>query len=141
MVLNKKFDQHIKLIPEKLKKLKRSEWEFNRELYRPWGKYDAIDGDDGFQVKRITVYPKQKLSVQMHHHRSEHWVVVAGKGRVHYGNEFKDLYVNDSTYHDIEVVHSLENLTDDVLVLIEVQVGTYLGEDDIVRFSDNYGRK
>ena len=76
----------------------------------------------------------------MHHHRSEHWVVVSGMARVHYEDRFIDLKVNESTYHDKEVVHSLENITDEPLILIEVQIGDYLGEDDIVRFSDIYGR-
>jgi len=112
----------------------------NREIHRPWGKYDSIDNGNGFQVKRITVKPKQKLSVQMHYHRSEHWVVVSGIGRVHYGKEYRDLHINDSTYHDKEVVHALENPGEEPLILIEIQVGEYLGEDDIVRFEDIYGR-
>ena len=102
--------------------------------------YDSVDNGSGFQVKRLTVKPKQKLSTQMHHHRSEHWVVVSGMARVHYEDRFIDLKVNESTYHDKEVVHSLENITDEPLILIEVQIGDYLGEDDIVRFSDIYGR-
>lgn len=118
----------------------RNEFYENREVHRPWGKYDSIDSGNGFQVKRITVKPKQKLSVQMHHHRAEHWVVVSGIGRVHYGEKFKDLFVNDSTYHDAEVVHALENPGDEELILIEIQVGSYLGEDDIVRYEDIYGR-
>jgi mannose-1-phosphate guanylyltransferase len=91
-------------------------------------------------VKRLTVNPGAKLSVQMHYHRSEHWVVVAGRARVHYGDKSHDLSVNESTYHGKEVVHALENPGDTPLELIEVQVGSYLGEDDIVRFKDNYGR-
>ena len=84
--------------------------------------------------------PGSKLSVQMHYHRSEHWVVVAGQARVYYGETFLDLKVNESTYHGKEVVHALENVGDIPLELIEVQVGSYLGEDDIVRFDDKYGR-
>ena len=114
--------------------------ELNREVYRPWGKYDSIDSDDGYQVKRLTVNPGAKLSVQMHYHRSEHWVVVAGRARVHYGDISHDLSVNESTFHGKEVVHALENPGDTPLELIEVQVGSYLGEDDIVRFEDKYGR-
>lgn len=140
MVAHKDRTQDVKIITDILKTRTRSEWELNREVYRPWGKYDSIDSDDGYQVKRITVNPGAKLSVQMHHHRSEHWVVVAGQARVHYGSESFDLKVNESTYHGKEVVHALENLGEIPLELIEVQVGSYLGEDDIVRLSDQYGR-
>ena len=140
MVAHKASVQDTKVIVEQLKHENRNEWELNREVYRPWGKYDSIDSDDGYQVKRLTVNPGAKLSVQMHYHRSEHWVVVAGRARVHYGDNSHDLNVNESTYHGKEVVHALENLGDIPLQLIEVQVGSYLGEDDIVRFEDNYGR-
>lgn len=140
MVAHKESVQDTKVIVEQLKHENRNEWELNREVYRPWGKYDSIDRDEGYQVKRLTVNPGAKLSVQMHYHRSEHWVVVAGRARVHYGDKSHDLSVNESTYHGKEVVHALENLGDIPLELIEVQVGSYLGEDDIVRFEDNYGR-
>ena len=132
--------EDIKEIISTLSSEERVEKDFHREVHRPWGKYDSIDSGDGFQVKRITVKPKQKLSVQMHFHRAEHWVVVSGLGRVHYGENFRDLKVNESTYHDKEVVHALENPGDTPLILIEVQVGGYLGEDDIVRYEDIYGR-
>lgn len=140
MVAHKDSAQDAKQIVQQLKDKGRSEWKLNREVYRPWGKYDCIDIGKGYQVKRLTVNPGAKLSVQMHYHRSEHWVVVAGCARVHYGDESQDLNVNESTYHGKEVVHALENLGDIPLELIEVQVGSYLGEDDIVRFEDNYGR-
>lgn len=140
MVAHKDSVQETKVIVEQLKHENRNEWELNREVYRPWGKYDSIDSGDGYQVKRLTVNPGAKLSVQMHYHRSEHWVVVAGRARVHYSDKSHDLSVNESTYHGKEVVHALENLGDMPLELIEVQVGSYLGEDDIVRFKDNYGR-
>jgi len=140
VVADKNKVQDIKIITEKLKRSARPEWNLHREVYRPWGKYDSIDSDDGYQVKRLTVNPGAKLSVQMHHHRSEHWVVVSGCARVHYGEVSRDLLVNESTYHGKEVVHSLENPGVDPLELIEVQVGSYLGEDDIVRFEDRYGR-
>ena len=135
MILNQ-----LKTLLILLKKKSRKEHILHREVHRPWGKFDSIDNGDGFQVKRLTVYPKQKLSVQMHYHRSEHWVVVKGKARVHYGEDFHDLNVNESTYHDKEVVHALENITDEPCILIEVQLGDYLGEDDIVRYEDIYGR-
>lgn len=140
MVAHKDSVQDTKAIVEQLKHDDRGEWELNREVYRPWGKYDSIDNNDGYQVKRLTVNPGAKLSVQMHYHRSEHWVVVAGRARVHYGDKSHDLSVNESTYHGKEVVHALENPGDIPLELIEVQVGSYLGEDDIVRYKDNYGR-
>ena len=140
LVVHKNSDQASKIIAEQLKSDKRSEWQLHREVYRPWGKYDSIDVGNNYQVKRLTVNPGAKLSVQMHYHRSEHWVVVAGKARVHYGNESFDLSVNESTFHGKEVVHALENVGKIPLELIEVQVGSYLGEDDIVRFDDAYGR-
>ena len=140
MVATKNSAQDVKLVVEKLKKSSRSEWEMHREVYRPWGKYDSIDSNNNYQVKRLTVNPGAKLSVQMHYHRSEHWVVVAGKARVHYGDKSHDLSVNQSTYHGKEVVHALENPGKVPLELIEIQVGHYLGEDDIVRFEDVYNR-
>lgn len=140
LVIDKSKSENTKEIIEILKEKNRTEWNMPREVYRPWGKYDSIDLGSAFQVKRITVNPGAKLSVQMHHHRSEHWVVVAGQARVHYGSESFDLKVNESTYHGKEVVHALENQGEIPLELIEVQVGSYLGEDDIVRFSDQYGR-
>ena len=140
MVSHKNTVQNVKIVAQTLKDESRSEWEIHREVYRPWGKYDSIDSDVGYQVKRLTVNPGAKLSVQMHHHRSEHWVVVSGKARVHYGETSHDLNVNESTYHDKGVVHALENPGDTPLEVIEVQVGAYLGEDDIVRFEDRYGR-
>lgn len=140
LVASKDSVQDAKIIAEKLKAEERTEWVLHREVFRPWGKYDSIDSGDGYQVKRLTVNPGAKLSVQMHFHRSEHWVVVSGEARVHYGDECHVLKVNESTYHGKEVVHALENSGDSPLELIEVQVGSYLGEDDIVRFDDKYGR-
>jgi mannose-1-phosphate guanylyltransferase len=109
MVASKDRVQDAKIIVQKLKDTKRAEWKSNREVYRPWGKYDSIDSGDGYQVKRLTVNPGAKLSVQMHYHRSEHWVVVAGLARVHYGDKSRDLTINETTYHGKEVIHSLEN--------------------------------
>ena len=140
MVAHKDSVQEVKMITESLKIQARSEWQLSREVYSPWGKYYSTASGQGYQVKRLTVNPGAKLSTQMHHHRSEHWVVVAGQERVHYGAESHDLKVNESTYHGKEVVHALENPGKLPLELIEVQVGSYLGEDDIVRFSDRYGR-
>ena len=113
---------------------------FHREVYRPWGKYDSIDNGERYQVKRITVKPGAKLSVQMHHHRAEHWIVVSGTAQVTKGEETFLLSENESTYLPVGVVHALENPGKVELELIEVQSGSYLGEDDIVRFEDLYGR-
>jgi mannose-1-phosphate guanylyltransferase len=140
LVTSKASSEDVKLIVENLKEENRSESDLHREVYRPWGKYDSVDSADGFQVKRLTVNPGEKLSVQMHHHRSEHWVVVSGIARVHYGEKSIDLNVNEYTYHGVEVMHALENPGEIPLELIEVQIGPYLGEDDIVRFDDKYGR-
>jgi len=140
LVSHKDSAQDAKIIAQKLKENSRSEWQLHREVYRPWGKYDSVDSGNNYQVKRLTVKPGAKLSVQMHYHRSEHWVVVAGNARVRYDSESHDLGVNESTYHGKEVVHTLENIGNIPLELIEVQVGSYLGEDDIVRFDDVYGR-
>ena len=112
----------------------------HREVYRPWGKYDSIDNGDGYQVKRITVKPGAKLSVQMHHHRAEHWIVVSGTAKVTNGDKTFFLSENESTYIPVGVIHALENPGKVKLELIEVQSGSYLGEDDIVRFEDIYGR-
>ena len=140
LVANKHKVQDIKHVVNKLKADKRSEFEFHREVFRPWGSYDSIDNGERFQVKRITVKPGEKLSVQMHHHRAEHWIVVSGTAKVTNGDETFLVSENQSTYIPIGVVHALENPGKVPLELIEVQSGSYLGEDDIVRFSDRYGR-
>ncbi|ASJ97317.1 mannose-1-phosphate guanylyltransferase/mannose-6-phosphate isomerase [Shewanella marisflavi] len=132
--------QQVKKIVEQLKTEDRGEWQHHREVYRPWGKYDSIDNGDRFQVKRITVKPGEKLSIQMHHHRAEHWIVVTGTARVTNGDKDILLTENQSTYIPVGVVHALENPGKVPLELIEVQSGSYLGEDDIVRFEDRYGR-
>ena len=140
MVAHRDSVQDAKLIAQKLKKEERSEWELHREVYRPWGKYDSIDNGERYQVKRITVKPGAKLSVQMHHHRAEHWIVVSGTAKVMNGDKTFSLSENESTYIPIGVIHALENPGENDLELIEVQSGSYLGEDDIIRFEDVYGR-
>ena len=141
VLVSKKSDvQKVREIVLKLKADHRSEFETHREVYRPWGKYDSVDKGDRFQVKRITVKPGAKLSVQMHHHRAEHWIVVTGTARVTNGETTILLTENQSTYIPIGTVHALENPGVVDLELIEVQSGSYLGEDDIVRFEDKYGR-
>jgi len=130
----------VKSIVNQLNASDRPETNLHREVYRPWGKYDSVDAGDRFQVKRITVNPGAKLSVQMHHHRAEHWVVVAGTAHVGRDDEELVLTENESVYLPVGCVHWLENRGKIALELIEVQTGSYLGEDDIVRFEDKYGR-
>ncbi len=132
--------QDVKKVVEILKQRERDEVDLHRQVYRPWGSYDSVDNGHRFQVKRISVKPGAKLSVQMHHHRAEHWIVVSGTARVTLDGEEQLLTENQSTYIPIGVVHSLENPGKVPLELIEVQTGSYLGEDDIVRFDDKYGR-
>lgn len=141
MVTTRDAAQNVKKIVERLKDLNRSQAVHHRKVYRPWGWYDSVDAGDRFQVKRILVKPGARLSVQMHHHRAEHWVVVKGKAEVLNGEKTFILEENQSTYIPIGVTHALKNpSTEEPLEIIEVQSGSYLGEDDIVRFDDNYGR-
>ncbi len=130
----------IKALITKMQTADRAELGHHRVVYRPWGHYDSIDMGDRHQVKRITVKPGAKLSVQKHFHRAEHWVVVRGSARVTRGEETILLSENQSTYIPLGEVHALENPGKIPLELIEVQSGSYLGEDDIVRFEDKYGR-
>jgi mannose-1-phosphate guanylyltransferase/mannose-6-phosphate isomerase len=130
----------VKSIVESLQKKGRDEAHFNRKVYRPWGWYDSIEVGKHFQVKRLHVNPGAKLSLQMHHKRAEHWVIVSGQATATIGEEVLTLGEGQSTYIPIGVRHSLENRTDEPLEIIEVQSGVYLGEDDIVRFEDIYGR-
>ncbi|WP_444929577.1 mannose-1-phosphate guanylyltransferase/mannose-6-phosphate isomerase [Microbulbifer sp. SSSA002] len=132
--------QEVKKLVGKLKSTGRSEAQRHRKVYRPWGYYDSIDAGPRFQVKRIVVKPGQQLSLQMHHHRAEHWVVVQGTAKVTRGEEEVLITENQSTYIPLGVVHRLENPGTIPLELIEVQSGSYLGEDDIVRLDDEYGR-
>jgi len=132
--------QEVKDVVARLKADDRSEATWHRKVYRPWGAYDSIDHGDRFQVKRITVKPGGTLSLQMHHHRAEHWIVVSGTAEVTRGDEVLLLTENQSTYIPLGVTHRLRNPGKLPLELIEVQSGSYLGEDDIVRFEDTYGR-
>lgn len=140
LVADKNKVQNVKHIVDELKSSNRDEWKIHREVYRPWGKYDSIDVGSRYQVKRITVKPGAKLSVQKHHHRAEHWVVVSGTASVTNGDNTFLVTENESTYIPIGQIHALENPGKVPLELIEVQTGSYLGEDDIVRLEDNYGR-
>ncbi len=140
LVADKNDVQSVKKVVDALKKQKRSEAISHREVYRPWGSYDAIASGHRYQVKRITVKPGASLSLQMHHHRAEHWVVVKGTALVTRGDEKIMLSENESTFIPLGCQHRLENPGKVNLELIEIQSGAYLGEDDIVRFEDNYGR-
>jgi mannose-1-phosphate guanylyltransferase/mannose-6-phosphate isomerase len=140
LVAHKGQVQDVKTIVNHLKAEGRTEHKIHREVYRPWGKYDSLDIGNRDQVKRITVKPGAKLSIQMHHHRAEHWIVVSGTAKVTNGDKTILLTENESTYIPIGQVHALENPGVLPLELIEVQSGSYLGEDDIVRFEDRYGR-
>lgn len=140
LVANKNNAQDVKTLVKNLQEQKRKEIELHREVYRPWGKYDSIDNGTRYQVKRITVKPNEKLSVQMHYHRAEHWIVVSGTAKVGIDDKEVLLTENQSVYLPLGAVHYLENPGKIPLELIEVQVGSYLGEDDIVRFEDRYGR-
>ncbi|OFW88915.1 MAG: mannose-1-phosphate guanylyltransferase/mannose-6-phosphate isomerase [Alphaproteobacteria bacterium RIFCSPHIGHO2_02_FULL_46_13] len=140
LVANKSNVQDIKRIVDAIKSKDRSEYKHHRTVFRPWGHYDSICVGERDQVKRITVKPGAKLSLQKHAHRSEHWVVVKGTARVTKGEEVFILSENESVYLPVGIVHALENPTDAPLEIIEVQTGTYLGEDDIIRLQDIYGR-
>ena len=132
--------QHTKTLVAQLIAKDRAEATMHREVFRPWGSYDSIGTGERFQVKRITVKPGAKLSLQMHHHRAEHWIVVSGTAQITNGDKEYLLTENQSTYIPLGVVHSLANPGKLPLELIEIQSGSYLGEDDIVRFEDRYGR-
>ena len=140
LVARKDKVQQVKDVVTQLKAQQRTQAALHREVHRPWGSYDSIDMADGFQVKRIKVKPGARLSLQSHTRRAEHWVVVRGTARVTRDNDVFELFANQSAYIPIGAKHRLENPGKDMLELIEVQSGDYLGEDDIVRYEDVYGR-
>lgn len=140
MVASQDQAQDVKSIVNHLKGSGRIERTFHQKVYRPWGYYEGLDAGPAFQVKRLGVNPGASLSLQLHHHRAEHWVVVSGVATVTVGEKVFDLNPNESCYIPLETRHRLQNLTEEPLEIIEVQSGSYLGEDDIVRFEDNYGR-
>jgi mannose-1-phosphate guanylyltransferase/mannose-6-phosphate isomerase len=133
--------QDVKGIVARLRAEERSEHSLHREVHRPWGSYDSVEQGPGYQVKRLTLKPGAAISLQLHQHRSEHWVVVSGQARITRGDESFILSANQSTYIPAGTRHRMENIADEPLQVIEVQAGDYLGEDDIVRFEDRYGRK
>ena len=132
--------QDVKALVARLKAQGRYETSLHREVFRPWGSYDSVDGGERFQVKRLVVKPGASMSLQLHHHRAEHWIVVSGTARITRGGEVFLLGENESTYSPVGTKHRIENPGKVPLHIIEVQSGSYLGEDDIVRFEDQYGR-
>jgi mannose-1-phosphate guanylyltransferase/mannose-6-phosphate isomerase len=141
LVADKSKSQDVKHIVDDLKGRDREETRLWRQVYRPWGSYDSLENKDGWQVKRLVVNPGAVLSLQKHAHRAEHWIVVRGKAQITKNDEVFDLAVNESTYIAIGDVHRIANPYDEAVHIIEVQCGDYLGEDDIVRLEDNYGRE
>nr|WP_295084175.1 mannose-1-phosphate guanylyltransferase/mannose-6-phosphate isomerase [uncultured Roseateles sp.] len=141
LVSDRAHSQDVKKIVARLDAEKRDEHTLHRKVHRPWGWYDSIDSGERFQVKRIMVKPGATLSLQMHHHRAEHWIVVSGTAEVTNGDKVMLLGENQSTYIPLGQAHRLANPGKVPLVIIEVQSGAYLGEDDIVRFNDSYGRQ
>jgi mannose-1-phosphate guanylyltransferase/mannose-6-phosphate isomerase len=141
LVTSKSKSQDVKQLVDQLKASDREETKLHRQVFRPWGSYDSLENADGFQVKRLIVNPGAVLSLQKHAHRAEHWVVVRGKARITKNDDVFDLGVNESTYIAIGDVHRIANPFDTPAHIIEVQCGDYLGEDDIVRLEDNYGRE
>jgi len=141
MVAPKDKVQDVKNLVARLKQLGRPETQLHREVFRPWGSYDSVDAGDRFQVKRLTVKPGGTLSLQMHHHRAEHWIVVSGTAEITCNDKVFLLSENQSTYIPVGATHRIVNPGKVPLHIVEVQSGSYLGEDDIVRFEDSYGRK
>ena len=140
LVVSKDRVQDVKRIVERLKLEERAEHLHHRRVFRPWGSYESVDEGERFLVKRIVVNPGASLSLQRHEHRAEHWVVVTGTARVTRGDEVMELHEDESSYIPVGMKHRLENPAELPLEIIEVQTGGYLGEDDIVRFDDIYGR-
>ena len=140
MIASKKSTQSIKKIVKELKDKNYPEVQLNKKMYRPWGNYKSLVNESTWQVKRLEINPNSSLSLQMHHHRSEHWIVVKGTAKVEVDETISLLSENESIYIPLGSKHRLTNPGKIPLVLIEVQSGSYLGEDDILRFEDNYGR-
>jgi mannose-1-phosphate guanylyltransferase/mannose-6-phosphate isomerase len=140
LVADKARSQDVKHIVTQLQATQREEHTLHRKVHRPWGWYDSIDEGDRFKVKRIQVKPGASLSLQKHHHRAEHWIVVKGTAEITNGEKVLMLTENQSTYIPLGEVHRLTNPGKIPLEIIEIQSGDYLGEDDIVRFEDTYGR-
>jgi hypothetical protein len=134
--------QDVKKIVENLKKLRREEVILHKTVFRPWGYYKNVEGNDnsGFKIKRISVYPGKRLSLQSHNYRSEHWVIVKGTANVQVNSDTTIRKKNESIYIPVKALHRIENVGDDLLEFTETQIGDYLGEDDIIRYEDDFGR-
>jgi len=141
LVANRNNDQDVKNMVSLLKDKNLSQAKFHKKAFRPWGNYLSIENGTNWQVKRIEVKPQCSLSLQMHKHRAEHWIVVSGEAFVEIDNKELILVENQSTFIPLGSKHRLSNKKNKPLIIIEVQSGDYLGEDDIKRFEDNYGRK
>jgi len=142
LICDKNKTQDVKLVVEHLKKNNRVEYMFHKKVFRPWGWYINVEGDDynGFKIKRIAVYPGKRLSLQSHNHRSEHWVIVKGNAKVQVGNDNILLNADQNVYIPIKTLHRIENIGEELLEFTETQIGSYLGEDDIIRYEDDFGR-
>ena len=142
LICNKDSVQDVKKMVNQLKAEKRDEVVLHKTVCRPWGYYKTIDGNDtnGFKVKQIVVFPGKKLSLQSHNHRSEHWVIASGSAKVTLDTNELYLNKNDYVYIPVNSLHRIENIGDELLTFIETQIGNYLGEDDIIRYEDDYGR-
>jgi mannose-1-phosphate guanylyltransferase/mannose-6-phosphate isomerase len=142
LICDNKKTQEVKKVVEKLKQAKREESILHKTVFRPWGYYKNVEGKDehGFKIKRISVYPGARLSLQSHNHRSEHWVIVKGTAKVQIDNNFVTIKKDQSVYIPVKSLHRIENIGDDLLEFTETQIGDYLGEDDIVRYEDDFGR-
>ena len=140
LITEKQHSQNIKIIVDKLKKEKRSESDVHTKVNRPWGFYDSIERGKDFQVKRIQVNPGSKLSLQKHQHRAEHWIITSGEATITCGENTFTLKENQSTFIPKGEIHRLENQKEIPLEIIEIQTGSYLGEDDIIRLEDDYDR-
>lgn len=142
LICDKNKTQDVKLVVEHLKKNNRVEYMFHKKVFRPWGWYVNVEGDDysGFKIKRIAVYPNKRLSLQSHNHRSEHWVIVKGNSKVQVGDDTFLINADQSIYIPIKTLHRIENIGDELLEFTETQIGDYLGEDDIIRYEDDFGR-
>jgi len=142
LICDKNKTQDVKLVVEHLKKNNRVEYMFHKKVFRPWGWYINVEGDDynGFKIKRIAVYPGKRLSLQSHNHRSEHWVIVKGNAKVQVGSDNILLNADQNIYIPIKTLHRIENIGEELLEFTETQIGSYLGEDDIIRYEDDFGR-
>jgi mannose-6-phosphate isomerase-like protein (cupin superfamily) len=141
LVSSKENVQEVRKVVEALKKSQRDEHLIHRTVERPWGRYTVLEKGNRYKIKRIVLNPKAKLSLQIHRHRSEHWVVVSGTARVTRGEEVFDVHPNESTFIPVSMKHRLENPEIIPLQIIEVQNGDYVEEDDIERLDDEFGRK